>query len=74
MRILIITIGSRGDVQPYVALGKGLQSAGHEVMVATASSFESFVTDNGLDFFPMSNGLVDLLMNDTGRGAIEEIR
>ncbi|MDH3494866.1 MAG: glycosyltransferase, partial [Acidobacteriota bacterium] len=47
---------------------------GHDLIVATASSFESFVTDNGLDFFPMSNGLVDLLMNDTGRGAIEEIR
>ena len=31
MRVTITTSGSRGDVQPYVALGVGLARAGHEV-------------------------------------------
>jgi sterol 3beta-glucosyltransferase len=74
MKVLILTIGSRGDVQPYVALGKGLKAAGHEVVVATASSFESFVLDHKLGFFPMSNGLVDLLSTDMGRKALEDTR
>jgi sterol 3beta-glucosyltransferase len=43
MNILIITIGSRGDVQPYVALGVGLQAAGHRVTIATLASFAAFV-------------------------------
>ena len=29
MRITILTVGTRGDVQPYIALGLGLQAAGH---------------------------------------------
>ena len=35
MRIAIITIGSRGDVQPFVALGQGLIKAGHTVRLVT---------------------------------------
>lgn len=51
MRITIITAGSRGDVQPYVALAGGLQAAGHEVRVATYAPFEDLVRSRGLDFF-----------------------
>lgn len=50
MRITILTIGSRGDVQPYVALGLGLQAAGHKVRLATHTTFEKFVSSRGLDF------------------------
>ena len=35
MNITLLTIGSRGDVQPFVALGVGLKEAGHEVTLAT---------------------------------------
>ena len=38
MKITLITIGSRGDVQPYVALGVGLKAAGHVVKLATNGS------------------------------------
>ena len=34
-RITILALGSRGDVQPYITLGQGLQAAGHQVRVAT---------------------------------------
>ncbi len=50
MRITIPTTGSRGDVQPYIALGLGLQAAGHRVRLATHADFESFVRGYGLDF------------------------
>lgn len=45
-------MGSRGDVQPYVALGMGLQAAGHQVRLATSSEFETFIRSRGLDHFP----------------------
>ena len=42
MKICILTIGTRGDVQPYIALGVGLKAVGHEVTIATLAAFESF--------------------------------
>jgi sterol 3beta-glucosyltransferase len=53
MRITILTIGSRGDVQPYVALGKGLQAAGHQVCVATEAAYQTMVIEQGLEFAPL---------------------
>jgi sterol 3beta-glucosyltransferase len=53
MRIAILTIGTRGDVQPHVALALGLRQAGHEVRFATYSNFQKFVTRYGLDFFAL---------------------
>jgi UDP:flavonoid glycosyltransferase YjiC (YdhE family) len=55
MKVLIITFGSLGDVQPYVVLGKGLQAAGHMVTICTASRFESFITDMGCDVIEHSS-------------------
>lgn len=51
MNITIIATGSRGDVQPYIALGKGLSAAGHTVRLATHANFEALVTAHDLDFW-----------------------
>ena len=64
MNIFIITLGSRGDVQPYVALGKGLKATGHHVTLATSSSFEPFITEHGLNYGYLSNDLLDLIDPD----------
>jgi cysteine desulfurase len=53
LRIVIPTTGSRGDVQPYVALGEQLQARGHLVRLATHADFEELVRGHGLDFFPV---------------------
>lgn len=50
MQITILAIGSRGDVQPYVALGLGLQAAGHQVQIASYARFAEFVHSYGLNF------------------------
>lgn len=50
MKIAITTVGTRGDLQPYVALGLGLQKVGHEVVVVSAKNEESFVRNFGLTF------------------------
>ncbi|KAH7911918.1 glycosyltransferase family 1 protein [Hygrophoropsis aurantiaca] len=51
MNIVIMIVGSRGDVQPYVALGKKLLTDGHRVRLATHETFRSFVQEAGLEFF-----------------------
>ena len=50
MRIALTLGGSRGDVQPYVALGMGLKAAGHEVRLAAPGAFEALIRAHGLDF------------------------
>ena len=53
MHITILAFGSRGDVQPYVALGLGLQRAGHKVRLVALSQFKALVESRGLDFFSL---------------------
>jgi len=52
--ITIVTVGSRGDAQPYVALGVALAARGHRVTVATHETFRGLVTGRGLAFAPIS--------------------
>jgi UDP:flavonoid glycosyltransferase YjiC (YdhE family) len=61
MRIAIIALGSQGDVQPYIALGKGLRVAGHDVRLLTHENFEGLVTSHGLDFYPMQGNVQELI-------------
>ncbi len=54
MRVTIVTGGSRGDIQPFVALGRGLVGAGHQVKVAAYAPFEDFVRSRGLEYARLS--------------------
>lgn len=53
MRIAIIALGSRGDVQPYVALAKGLKAAGHNVRLLSHENFAELAKAHDLEFWPM---------------------
>jgi sterol 3beta-glucosyltransferase len=61
MRIAIIAMGSRGDMQPYLALGKGLKTAGHQVRLMTHENFAQLVSSYGLEFWP-ARGDVQAIM------------
>jgi sterol 3beta-glucosyltransferase len=50
MRVAILTAGSRGDVDPYLALGSGLRDAGFTVRLATHVGFRDQVESQGLEF------------------------
>lgn len=58
MRVTLLTVGSRGDVQPFLALGLALEAAGHEVVVATHVRYADLVTEVGLTFAPLAEGRV----------------
>jgi sterol 3beta-glucosyltransferase len=61
MYITILTVGSNGDVAPYIALGCGLQAAGHRVRLATHVNFEGLVRSHGLDFAPIHGNPEEIL-------------
>ena len=53
MRITMLSIGSIGDVRPYLLLGKELKNRGHQITMAAFPQFRDFITDSGLSFFPL---------------------
>ncbi|XP_042017582.1 sterol 3-beta-glucosyltransferase UGT80A2-like [Salvia splendens] len=53
LQIVMLIVGTRGDVQPFVAIGKRLQDYGHRVRLATHSNFKEFVLSSGLEFYPL---------------------
>lgn len=53
MRVLIATIGTRGDVQPYIALAKALEETGFETTLATHPVMRSLVESYGVRFAPI---------------------
>ncbi|PPQ66045.1 hypothetical protein CVT26_010801 [Gymnopilus dilepis] len=61
LSIVIMIVGSRGDVQPYVALGKELLKDGHRVRMATHETFRAFVNEAGLEFFNIGGNPQDLM-------------
>ncbi len=71
MKILITTYGTLGDVQPYVALGKGLLHAGHQVILGTSERFRDFVEGHGLTFGHMDDGLLAIIDTNQGRTMLE---
>ncbi|KAI9817207.1 MAG: hypothetical protein M1827_001320 [Pycnora praestabilis] len=62
MNVVIHVVGSRGDVQPFVALGQVLKKTyGHRVRLATHPTFREFVEDNGLEFFSIGGDPAELM-------------
>ncbi|KAI1068572.1 hypothetical protein LB507_004268, partial [Fusarium sp. FIESC RH6] len=61
LNIVIQVVGSRGDVQPFIALGNELQRHGHRVRLATHDVFENFVRGSGLEFYPIGGDPAELM-------------
>ncbi|MED6158498.1 hypothetical protein PIB30_033317 [Stylosanthes scabra] len=53
LQIVMLIVGTRGDVQPFVAIGKRLQEDGHRVRLASHKNFKDFVLSAGLEFYPL---------------------
>jgi len=62
MNVVIHVVGSRGDVQPFVALGKVLKETyNHRVRLATHPTFKKFVEENDLEFFSIGGDPAELM-------------
>jgi hypothetical protein len=62
LNIVIMVIGSRGDIQPFLKLGKSLKEYGHRVRIATHPAFKDFVqNDSNLEFFSVGGDPAELM-------------
>ena len=53
LAIAMLVCGTRGDVQPFLALALGLQKDGHRVRLATHAIFKDYVDSYGIEFYPL---------------------
>ncbi len=77
MRIALLTAGSRGDVQPYLALARALEQAGHSCTVVTQRVFGGLADEHGVRFhaaggddWPTPEGVREMVR----RGELDELK
>lgn len=70
MHITILTAGTQGDVQPYVALGSGLIAAGHRVTLVTSERFALLAARHGLGHRPLPVDFLELVQTPEGQKAL----
>lgn len=66
MRIVLLALGSRGDVQPMVALGQELASRDLEVTVVAMRDFAGLVDGTGLEFAPIDRSMPESVLSAAG--------
>jgi sterol 3beta-glucosyltransferase len=72
VRVVIVAMGSRGDVEPYIALGKGLKKAGHYVRVISHQNFDSLISSHGLEFWAIEGNVQEVAQSDRMSEQIEK--
>lgn len=70
LRIAINTLGTRGDVQPYIALALQLMGRGHYVQLAAPEQFSDLASAYGVAFAPLPGEFLALLDTPEGKAAI----
>jgi sterol 3beta-glucosyltransferase len=66
VHLVIVTVGTRGDAQPYVAVGKALVALGHRVTLATHEDHRELCEAHGLSFRPVCGRFRELMATPAG--------
>jgi UDP:flavonoid glycosyltransferase YjiC (YdhE family) len=70
VRLALLTAGSRGDVQPILALSLGLRRAGHDVRVVSHANFASLAAEYGVDFHATRGDAQALVESEEGKAIL----
>ncbi|MBW4602650.1 MAG: glycosyltransferase [Calothrix sp. FI2-JRJ7] len=71
LKITILSVGSRGDINPFCALAQALEQAGFSVKIATHPIFEDFVRQQGIEYAPIAGDYKELLRSEAGYNLLE---
>ena len=70
MKIIFTAIGTQGDIEPFLAVGKILKEKGHQVICAFSEQFRELTESNELEFASLGSKLFDLHNSDAGKIAM----
>ncbi len=74
MRFALLALGSRGDVQPFIALGLALLERGHTVRLLAAADYEELSTTYGLPFAAIGGSIAELMDPAAALDALDAAR
>lgn len=60
-RIAMATLGTQGDIQPYVALARAMQERGYSVVLGTTDDFEAMITSYGVEFWSLGSSMQEFV-------------
>jgi sterol 3beta-glucosyltransferase len=70
MKIILISIGTRGDMEPFLAIGEILKENGHQVICAFPEQFRNLAEDSNMEFASLGTEFIDMLDSDVGKDAL----
>lgn len=70
MKIVLMSIGTRGDMEPFMAIGQLLKAKGHDVICAFPEQFRDLVENGNMEFFSLGRNFIELLDSDAGKAAL----
>jgi UDP:flavonoid glycosyltransferase YjiC (YdhE family) len=72
MRLALVTAGSRGDVQPILALALGLKRAGHDVRVVSHGNFAPLAAEYGVEFHATRGDARAIVESEEGKALLRQ--
>ena len=73
MKIALLTLGTRGDVQPYAVLGRAFAEHGHDVTLSTGNNFASLAQEYGVQFIPVQADFQALINSEEGKAMMKNV-
>lgn len=70
MKILLLSVGTRGDMEPFLAIGNLLQKKGEQVICAFPEQFRSLAEEATMKFASLGKKFIDLLESNDGKAAL----
>ena len=70
MKFMLVAIGTRGDIEPFLAAGELLLKDGHEVVGAFPDQFGPLARESGIRFLPLDKGFIEMIEGDIGKQAL----
>lgn len=71
MRVILVTTGTRGDTQPYIALAEGLNRRGHEAILLAPADIADTCRDLGIQHIPIQAHFRDLTQNNAAGNLLQ---
>src|SRR5262245_10475499 len=73
MNIILMAFGSRGDVQPFLALAVALRDRGHKVMLAASNDFEAQINAYGIPYIRIPTNILEVSQKNSSKQATRRV-
>jgi sterol 3beta-glucosyltransferase len=70
MKIILVSIGTRGDMEPFLAIGEILKEKGHQVICAFPEQFRNLAEESNIEFASLGTKFIQMLESEVGKAAM----